>query len=434
MQVNLREIVLDILLELEDSEAMSHVVINNALTKYQYLDKNQRNFISRTALGTIERKIELDYIINSFSSVKANKQKKIIRCILRMSVYQMKYMDSVPDSAVCSEAVKLASKRGFSGLKGFVNGVLRNISRGIESVEYPDESKNLKEYLQIKYSCPLWLIDYWEASYGIEKTQDILKGFEKEKKTYIRCNTNKIQPSQLKERLTSQGITVSEISGYKELDYAFEISGYNYLLDIDEFAQGMFYVQDISSMLAAEGNVIDKTAVVVDVCAAPGGKTFNAALKAVDGRVYSRDVSEYKVGLIEENLSRLELDNVFCSVSDALVFDEQLKEKADVVIADLPCSGLGIIGRKPDIKYNMTREKLEELSILQRRILSVVTGYVKPGGVLIYSTCTINKCENEDNAEWITKEFPFEYVDSPVQLIPDERNSDGFFIARLRRK
>lgn len=434
MQVNLRAIVLDILMELNKPESFSHVVIGNALAKYQYLDKNERSFITRLAVGTVERKIELDYIIDAFSKTPSVKQKPLIRAVLEMSVYQLKYMDGVPESAVCNEAVKLVGKRGFSQLKGFVNGVLRNVARNINKIEYPDKNTDTERYLSVVYSCPEWIVRMWTESYSTETVEHMLKSFCDTKCTYIRCNTNKVTPDELKAHLEKENVIVENISPEYGIKYGFKISGYDFLWDLETFKNGEFQVQDISSMLAGEGDIIKPSDYIIDVCAAPGGKSINAALKASSGKVEARDVSEQKVSLIENNLQRLEIDNLTCKVWDATVKDDTAVEKADVVIADLPCSGLGIIGRKPDIKYNTSPEKLENLAQLQKDILSVVWEYVKPGGYIIYSTCTVNKGENEDNVKWFTENYPFEKVQECITLLPGVNGTDGFFIARLRRK
>ncbi len=429
MQVNLRNVVLDILLELNKPESLSHIVIGNALAKYQYLDKQERSFITRLAQGTIERQIELDYIIDAFSKTPVKKQKPLIKSVLRMSVYQLKYMDSVPEPAVVNEAVKLVTKRGFGTLKGFINGVLRNIARGLDNLEYPDREKDYNRYLSVAYSIPEWIVNMWRQDYTDADIEKMLSAFNKERSTYIRCNTSKITPDALKEHLISEGVTVDNT----ELDYVFRISDYDYLGDLTSFDNGEFQVQDISSVMAGEGNIIGTADYIVDVCAAPGGKSINAALKATQGVVDARDVSDYKVSLIESNLERLGITHVKTKVWDATVRDESVVGKADVVIADLPCSGLGIIGRKPDIRYNATIEGIESLAKLQRQILSVVWEYVKPGGHLIYSTCTISKLENDDNVNWFCANYPFTLVEEPINMIPKEQCSDGFFIARLVR-
>ena len=412
MEVNLRAVVLDILEEIESNNEFSHIIINNALLKYQYLDKSKRSFINKLSLGIIESQIELDYIINKYSKTPVKKMKPVIRRIVRMGVYQIIYMDNVPDSAACNEAVKLAVKRGFAGLKGFVNGVLRNISRNKDNIEYPDYNKSPYEYLSVK---------------------SVLEGMKCEKKTYIRCNTSKASREQIKELLQRENVTVKEV---ENIPYAYEISDYDYIAGLKSFQDGMYQIQDISSMLAGEYTAPKAGDTIVDVCGAPGGKSINAALKMSEqgdcGRVIARDLSDYKVALIDENIKRLNITNIQTQVYDALDCDESLINKADIVIADLPCSGLGIIGRKPDIKYNASPEKLQSLVDLQRDILKVVSRYVKSGGVLMYSTCTINRAENEDNADWICKESGFTKDGEYHQLLPANNSGmDGFFVARL---
>ena len=399
--VNLRAVVLDILMEINEKGEFSHLLINNALTKYQYLDKNKRAFISRLSLGTIENRIELDYIIDQFSKTPVRKMKPLIRNICEMSVYQIIYMDNIPDSAVCNEAVKLAAKRGFTGLKGFVNGVLRNITRNKENITYPDRNKDIEQYLSVKYSMPLWIVKMWHSQLGIDKTEEILAGFKQEKKTYVRCNTAKAPVEEIKKILSQENVSVADVEG---IPYALEIKDYDYIAGLNSFRDGLYQIQDISSMTAGYMTGFKAGDTVIDVCAAPGGKSINAAISVgADGKVYSRDVSDYKAGLIEENVSRLGLNNIEVQVKDALVMDESMREKADVVIADLPCSGLGVMGRKPDIRYNITEDKLISLKELQQSILSVVQAYVKQGGIMMYRTCTINSEENEANADWLCK-------------------------------
>ena len=348
--VNLRAVVLDILMEINEKGEFSHLLINNALTKYQYLDKNKRAFISRLSLGTIENRIELDYIIDQFSKTPVRKMKPLIRNICEMSVYQIIYMDNIPDSAVCNEAVKLATKRGFTGLKGFVNGVLRNIARNKDNITYPDRNKDIEQYLSVKYSMPLWIVKMWHSQLGIDKTEKILAGFKQEKKTYVRCNTAKAPVEEIKRILSQENVSVADVEG---IPYALEIKDYDYIAGLKSFRDGLYQIQDISSMTAGYMTGFKAGDTVIDVCAAPGGKSVNAAISVgTDGKVYSRDVSDYKAGLIEENISRLGLNNIEVQVKDALVMDEFMREKADVVIADLPCSGLGVMGRKPDIRYN----------------------------------------------------------------------------------
>ena len=342
-------------------------------------------------------------------------------------------MDSVPASAVCNEAVKLAVKKNFGTLRGFVNGVLRNIARNIDNIEYPDKSTNTDKYLSVKYSVPEELAGYFLKKFGDNETEEMFEAFNKDKSTYIRCNTKKTDIAGLTAALEAEGVTVTNEGIDKRIDYALKISGYDYLGGLKSFRDGLFFVQDISSMLASQGGFIKRDAYVIDVCAAPGGKSINAALMADIGHVSSRDISGRKVSLIKENAERLGIDNITYKVWDAVKKDEESVEKADVLICDLPCSGLGIIGRKPDIKYNVTYEKIKELALLQRKILSTVWEYVKKDGILIYSTCTVTPEENAENTEWLVNNYPFELIGKPEQIMPQDGTGDGFYIARLKR-
>lgn len=442
-----RELILGILLEVTRDGQYSHIALSNVLSKYQYLDKKERAFITRVTEGTLEHMIEIDYIINQFSNVKVNKMKPVIRCILRSAVYQLKYMDFVPDAAVCNEAVKLAEKKGFCTLKGFVNGVLRNIARNLDNITYPDKTDDIN-FLSIRYSMPVWILKQWLACYDKETVEKMLEDFLKEKPTTIRCNLNIMSKEELKQSLEKEGV---HVENHPYLPYALWISSYDYLADLESFREGAFYVQDISSMLVAHIADPKENDVVIDVCAAPGGKSLHIAeLLHGSGQVEARDLTDYKVGLIQENIFRSGASNIEAVKWDATVLDEASVEKADIVVADLPCSGLGVLGKKTDLKYKMTQDTQKELVLLQREILSKVQSYVKPDGTLIYSTCTIHAGENMENVHWFLKEYPeFELVpiadclcgelkesvqeEGCLQLLPGIHKSDGFFIAKFRK-
>lgn len=429
-KVNTRDLVVEILLLVTRDGQYSHIALNQVLEKYQYLDKSDRAFITRVVEGTLERMIELDYITDQFSKVKVKKMKPVIQAIIRSAVYQLKYMDSVPDRAVCSEAVKLAVSRGFGGLRGFVNGVLRSIARNLDSVQYPPEGT--KEYLSVRYSMPPWILEQWLAWYTPEQVEQMLRNFLEEKPTSIRCNIHQISREDLKRKLAGEGVKAEEVP---ELPCALLISGYDYLAALPSFQEGDFQVQDISSMLVARRADPKEGAYVIDVCAAPGGKALHLAdMLAGTGMVEARDISDYKVELIWDNIRRSGMDNIRAVRWDATVLDEESVEKADIVIADLPCSGLGVLGRKSDLKYRMTPESEAELASLQRKMLSVVWRYVKPGGKLVYSTCTINREENEENAAWFQEEHPDFRLVSEEQLLPGQQAGDGFYIAVFVRK
>ncbi len=439
----LREIILDILMEVLEKNQYSHLVLSQALSKFQYLEKADRSFIKRIVDGTVEYRLQIDYVLNSYSRTKVNKMKPVIRTILRMAVYQILYLDRVPDSAACNEAVKLAEKRGFHGLKGFVNGVLRNISRNKETLEFPDDS--------IRFSCPQWILDLWKESMDEDTMKKVLQAFLEKRTLMARCNLNRASMEEICASLREQG--VDAIPAAKDAS-VLALNGVDYLESLDAFRNGWIQIQDLSSSLAGDAAGIKEGDYVLDVCGAPGGKSLHAAdLLKGTGHVTVRDISDYKVSLIEENIERSGFANLTAEVWDALEFDPESEASADVVIADLPCSGLGIIGRKPDIKYNASPEKLHEVAGLQRDILSVIWRYVKPGGTIVFSTCTINPEENEKNREWFLQNFPFEPVDMTgrlgsafeggsektikegyIQLLPGVHPCDGFFISVMRRK
>lgn len=444
-----REIILDILMvSEEDSKEKIHILIRDVLDKYDYMEERDKALIKRMAEGTVSRKLQLDYIIDCYAKTKTGKMKPVIRNILRMGVYQILFMDSVPDSAACNEAVLLAVQRGFVGLKGFVNGVLRTVSREKEALPMPKETA-AAEYLSVRYSMPEWIVNLWLARYGKEKTEVILRGMDAIPGLTFRMKETLTKEEQeaFLAKVQKEGC---EMTKHPYLPYAYEGKIAGSVTNMPGYREGLFSVQDISSMLAVEVAGIKEGDNILDVCAAPGGKTMHAALKAgTKGSVLARDLLPYKVDLIEENKDRLQMESVQVEQWDALVPDEKCKNAFDVVIADLPCSGLGVMGRKADIRYHVTPQQLAELAKLQRDILSVVWEYVKPGGTLLYSTCTINEEENEKNREWFLKHYPFVAVsieenlpgelqketgkEGYLQLLPGVHLSDGFFIAKFRK-
>ena len=448
MAENTREIILDTLLTLEREEEFSNKLIKAVLDKYDYLDGKEKAFIKRVTEGTIERQIELDYYLDHFSSVPVRKMKPLIRCLMRMSVYQLLFMDAVPDSAVCNEACKLAMKRKFVNLKGFVNGVLRSIARSKDAMPLP-EPKDRINYLHVKYSAPKWLVEYWTDCYGDEVTEKMLEGLLKIHPVSLRFRTDKFALDmqnvsgmtgasdgserreawweQCAQAILDAGVTLRKSPLLPYIYYAENVEN---VASLPGYQEGFFTVQDVSSALAVESAGIKAGDFVMDVCAAPGGKSLLAAEK--NTRVLSRDVSENKVALIEENIARMGADNVELQVHDATVYDPTYAGKADVVLMDVPCSGLGVMGKKRDIKYHVSAQSLTEIVELQKQIVASCWQYVKPEGVLLYSTCTVNPKENEEMTRWITANFPFA-LEEQKQFFPGIDECDGFFYARLRR-
>lgn len=468
MGVNTRELVLDILLALEREEDYSHRLMKGVLDKYDYLAARDKAFIKRTAEGTLERQLELDYYLEQYSSVPVRKMRPLIRCLLRMSAYQLCYMDAVPDSAVCDEACKLAARRGFGKLKGFVNGILRTISRNKGNLPLPDREKDFVLYDSVKYSTPKWIVELWTQEYGQELTETLLEGLMAVHRVSLRFGLQ--VPADERERLcglmAEKGIS-AEPSPY--LPYVYLLEHMEGAGTLPGFQEGLCTIQDISSVLAMEAAGIRETDFVMDVCAAPGGKSVLAAEKARQGKVLARDVSEEKLSVIEENIDRMRAENIEAQVFDGTCTDESLLGKADVVLLDVPCSGLGVMGKKRDIKYRVKPQDLESLMQLQRQIVRASAGYVKPGGTLLYSTCTIHRGENEEMVRFLAEELGFEPVSlegalpesvlsikkrieelmrqcgktktgltkeeeaACMQLLPGLMESDGFFLARFRR-
>lgn len=453
--INQRMIVLEMLLT---ENVYSHVTVRDVLNKCNYLPQQEKSFIKRLYEGTLERQIELDYVLDQYSKVKTNKMKKIIRAIMRMSAYQILYMDAVPDAAACNEAVKLAQKKGFSSLKGFVNGVLRNIVRNKENISYHS--------LSVKYSMPDWIVNLWTEQLGAAKTETVLAGLLEEHQVTIRFREmpnhtaikTEMAVNAVQKAITAQGGIMKQ---HEYLPCAYKVSGTDDLTKLPYYQDGAFVVQDISSILAVmaldiKGYVNQrnlkgrkKAVRVLDLCAAPGGKSMLAAdlleQCGVNYAILSRDISSEKICRMLENFERCGLNHMIIETADATEEDQQLVGTADIVIVDVPCSGLGVIGKKRDIKYKITPEAIEEITALQRRILAVAVRYLKPGGRLLFSTCTINQNENEKHFAWLRdmlKLMPMSLDKSlPVclhtettkngylQLLPGVHDADGFFIS-----
>ncbi len=443
---DMRAQALDSLIAMDSGGRLSTDVMSETLFRNQFLDRKDRAFYRRLCDGVLERRIYLDYVLDTYSKTSMRKCRPLIRNLLRMSAYQILFMN-VPDSAAVNEAVRLAKARGFHRLTGFVNGVLRTLCRKKDQLPQPDPDEGSAGFLSIMYSMPRWLVELLLDQYGEETCRKILASFMEERPMTIRRMVSEVSEEELVECLRADGVRA--LPG-RIFPFAMCMEGFDHLTRLKAFREGYFVVQDESSMLPAAIAGISPGDTVIDVCASPGGKSLHAADRlGGSGLVIARDLSEAKTELIRENADRLGVDNIRIEEWDAREFDPDLEERADLVIADLPCSGLGVAGRKKDIRYNLTPEGIRSLIELQRDILSVVWRYVRPGGELIYSTCTINKAENEENVRWIMEHTPLVPVsfeeklpeclkgrggsEGALTLIPGQDDCDGFFAAKFVR-
>lgn len=442
-----REAAVKLLLAVCKDKQFSHVVKGKYLEKIE--EKRERALATRLFEGCLERLIELDYIIDRFSKTPVRKMKPVIAAILRMSVYQLRFMEKIPASAACNEAVKLTKKYGFAGLSGFVNGVLRAVARA-EEIPYPDAQNDRTKYLSVRYSIPTTLVEQMRSQYGDAITETVFRAFlEKENAVSARCMTHSIDVERLKDALREAGVSVENGFYSKE---AFRITDMDMPERLPLFAEGAFYIQDESSMQAVLAAGLKGGEKVLDLCAAPGGKTVMAAdilASFGSGVVEARDCTEAKMKLLEENKKRCRLSNVTLLCADATVYRKEDEGAYDTVIADVPCSGLGILGKKPDIKLFLSMEQEKELCALQKKILTNAVRYVKPGGVLVFSTCTLNREENlggfrflkeecgmqpESLKPFLAKELWTETTkEGYLQMLPGVHKTDGFFVARFRK-
>ena len=474
-----REAVLEILARVRESGEYSHIAVKEVLDRCERegMDRQQRAFVKRLTEGVIERRIELDDVIRKFSK-KGVRIKPVVRDILRMGIFQILYMDAVPDSAACNEAVKLTKANGKKEVAGFVNGTLRNVARGKSALINANSSSeagtgNIESSiaaLSRKYSMPEWIIRMWNRQFPPEVTEKLLQSLLEVRPVTIRFDercTEEQRESILSQLMqTSVGIRKGHY-----LPYCYELTGTDSISKLPGYREGFWTVQDESSMMVAEAAGLTGGETVYDVCAAPGGKATHCAAKllAFDGKsmgaepaqgtelsyasgtVHAFDLSKGKVTLIEKNAHRMHLSNLIAEQRDALAqVPEEEIEKADVLLCDLPCSGLGVIGRKRDIKYHVSEKQLEELHELQKKILRNAVQYLKAGGTLIYSTCTINRGENEEIAAFIENELGLKpdplapYLPEGIpgievgpegnmlQMLPHIHGTDGFFLARFR--
>ena len=442
----LRNTMLDLLNRIEKDSGYSHLLLDNEMKKEQFL-KADRGLLTEVVYGTIQRKITLDYYLNDF--VNPNKKMQPwVRNLLRMSIYQMVYLDRVPAHAIIHEAVEIAKQRGHKGIASLVNGVLRNIQRkGVpDTTEISDDIQRLS----IETSHPKWLVERWVNHYGYERTKDICEANLIHKPISVRVQPMKLSREQAIDQLRKEGYQVMPSSFSKQ---GIIIEKGN-ILTSDLFQSGFITIQDQSSMLVGEMLDVKSGMNVLDTCSAPGGKVTHLAEKMQnEGKIYAHDLHAKKINLIERKARELDLSIIDASCHDARHLSEKYEEESfDRILVDAPCSGLGVIRGKPDIKYHKKGDDIIHLADIQLRILHEVAPLLKKNGLLIYSTCTIEPTENEEVVrnflhehtnykvdETFFMNLPKQLKESPglsdvgLQLFPQTYETDGFFLTRLKK-
>ena len=427
MNKTARQCVLEALTEVTEASRYSNITLDNILSKNK-LEQRDKKLASAIFYGTLERKITLDYCISCFSKKALEKMTPKVLNILRMSLYQIIYMDSIPESAAVNEGVKLTRLCGVTSASGFVNGILRSFLRA--GGEVPPIKGKPEHILSVKYSCEEWLCKELINQYSLDRAEKILKASTGAPPVFIRVNTLRTNEDKLIKMLAESGISAHKT----EVENCLITEGGN-LTITEEFKKGLFHVQDMSSQICVARLNPQKGERIADVCSAPGGKTFTIAeIMEDNGEIVAMDLHEKRTKLIRDGAERLGISCVNARAADASKYEETLG-KFDKVLCDVPCSGFGIMRRKPEIKYK-SKEEVKKLPKIQYDILSNSAKYVKKGGTLIYSTCTILKQENEATVEkFLENNRDFEPWDDNYMetFMPKENGSDGFFICRIRR-
>ncbi len=435
--MNVRETALELIDTVEKSGSYSNLMLNNAIEKNNMSGRDAA-LLTEIMYGTIQRKLTLDFYLAPFLK---KKPERWVNNLLRLSLYQMVYLDKVPERAIIHEAVNIAKKRGHKGIASMVNGVLRSIQR--EGVPDTKTIQDDTERISIETSHPLWLVKRWIGAYGAEKTEAMCQHNLTAPDQTARVNEMKITRHEAIEKLQEEGFDASpsEVS-----PHAIRIAKGN-AAKSSLYTEGIISIQDESSMLVAPVLGASPGQHVLDMCAAPGGKTAHISeLMNNKGHIDALDIHEHKLKLVTQNAERLSLSNIHVQKQDARkagdIFE---KETFDAILVDAPCSGLGVIRRKPDLKYAKEEKDLENLQTIQLNILAAAAPLVKENGVLVYSTCTVDKEENEGTVTSFLAthpEFqpePLEHISiqpksTMLQVFPDDFGGDGFFISKFRKK
>lgn len=424
-------------------KSYSNIVINNDMKN---VDERHLSLYRKSVLGVVENLLFIDWIINEVSSTKTKKMELDVVIVLRLAVYQLFFLDSSHENAVVNESVQYIKDKGNIKASKFVNAVLRNILRS--KIELLKKMNNLPfdENLSVKYSYPLPLVKKWRIQFGKENIEKVLIANNAEAPLEIRVNTLKVTRDELIKIFEEKGLKAHKC---KYANKGLVLENPYGIEKLDEYKNGLFSVQSESSMLAGEILNPKEGSLLIDMCAAPGGKSLNAAeIMNNKGKVISRDVYKGKLPLIDKEAKRLGLEIIQTEEFDATKLDGSLIEKADYIIADVPCTGLGIIRRKPEIKYKNTDNEIKEIRKIQYKILENALQYLKPKGEMVYSTCTTNSEENKklilefltNNSGYVLMDISakigdiFETAkDGYIEIYPHIHGMDGFFIAKIKR-
>lgn len=432
--MTVREIALSLLMEYEGSGKYANLSLSSH--KADSLSKSDRGFLTVLLYTAVERKLTYDYLISSLAGRNISDVSPRAKNILRLGLCQLMHLDSVPDFAAVNETVKLAGSRAE---RGFVNAILREALRRKDELPMPDKNKNIARYFSVFYSFPQELVKHFIKSFGEEKTEALLAYFNSVPKTTLSVNTAKISPDDFLSALKEKGYEAVR-GEFSEISV--NISGSVNPCEVFGYNEGYFFVQDEASAIAAYALGAKKDDIVIDVCACPGGKSFATAILSGGAKIHAFDLHESKLSLIRDGAKRLGVD-ISVSAKDATEPDFALFGTADKLICDVPCSGLGVLAKKPDLRYKDT-ESLKRLPELQLKILTATSQYLKSGGELIYSTCTLNEAENQEVVRaFLSQNAGFTPVDFSVgtlvseggmlTLIPSEHKTDGFFIAKIKK-
>lgn len=437
-----RRLAFEALFDVFFKDAYTNIIIRQII-RHNELSLVDKRLFTELVYGVCRKYNYLNYVINQLSTRPIQKIHPIVRVLLYIGLYQLIFLDKIPESAAVNETVKIAKKVTHQGNKNFINALLRNFLRQRQTIILPDKNNNFEEYLSVQYNIPLWLAKRWLKNWGKHRTESVLCAFDKTPLLYVRGNTVKITNEALAKEFDRVGI---EYQVLKNFPSVFLITQSNDFLFSYFLKNGLIYIQSLSSMIPAYVIEAEPKDCILDMCAAPGSKTMQmAAMMENKGVIDAWDLYPHKIDLIKENARVLGINIVNAMVKDSTVPYSSAVNKYDKVLLDAPCSGLGVLAHKPEIRWKRNEDDLQAFSSLQGKLIEQAAKYVKNGGILVYSTCTLESVENEilvqnflqKHRDFISQDFVIKGIGESNQgmmtLWPDQHDSDGFFVAKLRK-